>query len=400
MPAVKLSEGVYSVGIMNPNMRVFDIVMQTESGTSYNSYIVKGADKTALIETSHDSFMEIYLDNIREVCDPAEIDYVVLNHNEPDHSGALARLLAYMPNAKVVASVAGATYLKNITNMPLDITKVKDGDSLDLGGKTLRFVNAPFLHWPDSMFTYLPEDKMVFTCDFLGCHYCEPYTWDRYIAYPDAYETALKLYYNAIFGPFGPYVQKGLDKLETLEFDTVCNSHGPILTKDGLLPHVMEMYRQWSAPSERTNPQIPVFYCSAYGNTKHIAEAIREGILSVHPQAETECYDLIAHDMADLQAKLNQSNGFAVGTPTLNRDALPPVWMLLAGVDAINCAKKPCAVFGSYGWSGEGIPNVKQRLESLKMKVVGEFKTIFVPTAEDLEKAKELGAELARAISL
>ena len=399
MASQKINESVSFVGIMNPNMRVFDIVMKTDSGTSYNSYIVKGSEKTALIETSHANFFEIYMDNIRQVCDPASIDYIVLNHNEPDHSGALAQVLEQLPNAKIVASQAGALYLKNITNKELDIIKVKDGDTLDLGGKTLQFISAPFLHWPDSMFTWLPEEKTLFTCDFFGCHYCEPYVLDKYIAYPAAYETALKLYYSAIFGPFPSYVQKGLEKIKGLDVQYVCNSHGPVLTKGCLLEHVVEMYNQWSQPKVKTTKDIPVFYCSAYGNTKLLAEKIQEGILSVLPQANVPLYDIIEHDLGQLHQELNGSDAFAVGSPTLNRDAVPPVWMLLAGVDAINCGKKPCLVFGSYGWSGEAIPNIKQRLESLKMKVFGEgHRVAFVPNQEDLEKAKQLGADFAASL--
>lgn len=399
MASQKINESVSFVGIMNPNMRVFDIVMKTDSGTSYNSYIVKGSEKTALIETSHANFFEIYMDNIRQVCDPASIDYIVLNHNEPDHSGALAQVLEQLPNAKIVASQAGALYLKNITNKELDIIKVKDGDTLDLGGKTLQFISAPFLHWPDSMFTWLPEEKTLFTCDFFGCHYCEPYVLDKYIAYPAAYETALKLYYSAIFGPFPSYVQKGLEKIKDLDVQYVCNSHGPVLTKGCLLEHVVEMYNQWSQPKVKTTKDIPVFYCSAYGNTKLLAEKIQEGVLSVLPQANVPLYDIIEHDLGQLRQELNGSDAFAVGSPTLNRDVVPPVWMLLAGVDAINCAKKPCLVFGSYGWSGEAIPNIKQRLESLKMKVFGEgYRVAFVPNQEDLEKAKQLGADFAASL--
>lgn len=399
MASQKINESVSFVGIMNPNMRVFDIVMKTDSGTSYNSYIVKGSEKTALIETSHANFFEIYMDNIRQVCDPASIDYIVLNHNEPDHSGALAQVLEQLPNAKIVASQAGALYLKNITNKELDIIKVKDGDTLDLGGKTLQFISAPFLHWPDSMFTWLPEEKTLFTCDFFGCHYCEPYVLDKYIAYPAAYETALKLYYSAIFGPFPSYVQKGLEKIKDLDVQYVCNSHGPVLTKGCLLEHVVEMYNQWSQPKVKTTKDIPVFYCSAYGNTKLLAEKIQEGVLSVLPQANVPLYDIIEHDLGQLHQELNGSDAFAVGSPTLNRDVVPPVWMLLAGVDAINCAKKPCLVFGSYGWSGEAIPNIKQRLESLKMKVFGEgYRVAFVPNQEDLEKAKQLGADFAASL--
>ena len=167
MSAVKITEGIYSVGIMNPNMRVFDIVMKTDSGTSYNSYLVRGSEKTALIETCHESFFEEYLENIKEVCKFEEIDYIVMNHNEPDHSGSLAKLLELMPNAQLIASIAGANYLKNITNRcDLDIHKVKDGEVLDLGGLSLTFLSAPNLHWPDSMFTWVKEANTLFTCDF------------------------------------------------------------------------------------------------------------------------------------------------------------------------------------------------------------------------------------------
>ena len=243
MSAVKLTDGIYSVGIQNPNMRVFDIVMQTDSGTTYNSYIVRGSEKTALIETCHEGFFEQYVQNIQEVCDPKEIDYIVMNHNEPDHSGAMDKLLELMPNAKLVASIAGANYLRNITNRcDLDVHKVKDGEEIDLGGKTLTFISAPNLHWPDSMFTYVKEDNVLFTCDFLGCHYCEPYTFDYNVAYPKAYDAALKLYYGAIFGPFASFVRKGLEKIKALpqQPDLICTSHGPVLTKNGMMDKVIE----------------------------------------------------------------------------------------------------------------------------------------------------------------
>lgn len=398
MASVKIADGIYSVGIANPNMRVFDIVMSTESGTSYNSYLVQGTEKTALIETSHADFFDLYLNNIKEVVDLEEINYIVLNHNEPDHSGALAQLMEAMPNAQVVASQAGALYLKNITNCPdINIQKVKDGDSIDLGGKKLQFISAPFLHWPDSMFTWVEESKTLFTCDFFGCHYCEPYVFDHYIAYPAAYETALKLYYDAIFGPFGPYVKKGLEKIKELDIQTVCSSHGPVLTKKGKLDHVMEQYQVWSEPFKNAVPTIPVFYCSAYGNTGRIADSIRQGILDVIPNADTQTFDIIENDMADLHARLNHSTAFAVGSPTLNKDAVPPVWALLSGIDAINCGKKPCLLFGSYGWSGEAIPLLKSRLEGLKCNIFGDgFKVLFVPSEKDLQDARQLGQEFAR----
>lgn len=400
MSAVKITEGIYSVGIQNPNMRVFDIVMKTDSGTTYNSYLVRGSEKTALIETCHEGFFEQYLENIREVCPLEEIDYIIMNHNEPDHSGSLAKLLELMPNAKVLASQAGSMYIRNITNRSdLEVQKVKDGETLDLGNRVLTFLFAPNLHWPDSMFTWVEDAKTLFTCDFLGCHYCEPYTFDSNIAYPKAYDAALELYYAAIFGPFGSFVRKGLEKIKALPTapEFVCTSHGPVLTKECRLPQVLACYEQWSVPVVNEVPLIPIFYCSAYGNTAKLAEKIREGILEAKPQADCQTYDIIEHDMGKLHALINRCNAFAVGSPTLNRDAVPPVWNLLAGIDAVNCTKKPALVFGSFGWTGEAVGNIQSRLNGLKMSVFGDgFKVTFVPTEADLEQAKELGKSFAQ----
>ena len=398
MAAVKVTDSIYSVGILNPNMRVFDIVMSTDYGTTYNSYVLKG-EKNVLIEACHKTYFEQYLANIREVIDPKNIDYIVLNHNEPDHSGALAQLLDYATNATVVVSKAGSIYLKNITNRAdLKVQVALDGDVIDIGGKTLRFINAPFLHWPDSMFTWVEEEKTLFSCDFLGAHYCEPYTFDYNMAYPAKYEIAFKGYYDAIFGPFKPYVLAGLEKIKNLPIERVCNSHGPIITKGCRLAYVLEKYNEWSQPQKNARLTVPVFYTSAYGNTRKVAKKVAEGILSVM-DADVELYDIIDHDLCKLSELLNECDGFAIGTPTINRDAVPPVWQLLSCFDAIGSAKRPCVVFGSYGWSGEGVPNVCARLTSLKCALAAEgLKVNFVPTDEDLDKAFALGEALGKAI--
>lgn len=396
----QISQGIYAVGALNPAMRVFDIVMTTDYGTSYNSYLVKGSAKTALIDVCHRSFFEPYLQNIREVCDPKSIDYIVLNHNEPDHTGALARLLPELrTDVTIYVSQAGSIYIKAITNRTdLNLHVVKDGETLDLGDKTLKFISAPFLHWPDSIFTYLPEDKVVFTCDFLGAHYAEPYLYDYNMAYPDKYEKAFRGYYDAIFGPFQKYVQAGLQKLDALDFDMVLPSHGPVLTAGAMLETAIAKYRSWSTPAQREKKLVPVFYTSAYGNTKQLAAAVKDGICRKlgGDAVEVRLCDIIDHPMAEMRQLLNECDAFAIGTPTINRDAVPPVWELLAGMDAVNSPKRPCAVFGSYGWSGEGCPNVAARLQSLKCALVEEpLRATFVPTQEDLEKAKALGERLA-----
>jgi len=402
MACVKITDSVQSIGVLNPNMRVFDIVMRTEYGTSYNAYLVKGEKSSALIETVHLDYFETYLSNIREVCDLSSIEYLVMNHNEPDHSGSVERLTRILPNLKIVVSQAGALYLKNITNRPdLPVTVVKDGDELDLGGKTLRFINAPFLHWPDSMFTWLPEEKVLFSCDFLGAHFCEPSMRDASIpaAYEDAYFSAMANYYGAIFGPFKPYVLKGLEKIKDIDADFVAPSHGPVLSKGPLLEKVKRFYLEQSQPEKREKKLVPVFYASAYHNTEHLAEAIASGVREALPDAQVESYDLVQRDIGEMAALLNRCDGFLVGSPTINRDAVPPVWELLMRVDAVNFAKRPGAVFGSYGWSGEAVPNIRARLEGLKAKVYPEdFRVQFVPSEADLAQAKEFGRKFAEQI--
>ena len=397
MSAVKIAEGVFSVGIANPLLRVFDIVMKTEFGTTYNSYIVRGSEKTALIETCHLTFFDKYVENIREVCDPSEIDYIILNHCEPDHSGSLARLIDLCPKAEIYVTKAGSLYLANITNRKdFPIHTVSDGEELSLGDRTLRFIPAPFLHWPDSMFTYLPEEKVVFSCDFLGSHYCEINTLDTAIIYPKKYESALAYYYAAIFGPFPAYVRKGLEKLASLDFNVAATSHGPVLTRDGRLGFAIEKYTEWSAEKEQGALCIPVFFCSAYGNTKKLAEAIERGIKRSKPEADVFLFDLSDGDMSEAAGLINSASAIAIGSPTINADAVANVWQLLSHVDAINSKKKPALVFGSYGWSGEAVPNITARLEGLRMKVFGEgYKVCFVPSEEDIAAAEKLGEDFA-----
>ncbi|MDR3084686.1 MAG: FprA family A-type flavoprotein [Christensenellaceae bacterium] len=396
----KIKPSINFAGILNPGMRVFDVIMRTEYGTSYNSYVVKGAEKTAIIEASHRSFSRLYGEGLEEALEGRTPDYLILNHVEPDHSGSVACLLERYPNLQVLASQAAAIYLKNIVNREdFKPSIVRDGDSLDLGGKTLQFISAPFLHWPDSIFSYLPEEKTVFSCDFLGAHYCEPGVLDREILYAPEYFAALKYYYDCIFGPFAPYVRAGLQKLKALDFDTVCTSHGPVLTKDGALGRVLELYESWSAEKQAGPARIPIFYCSAYGNTKSLAQAVREGVLGAIPDAEVPLYNIIEHDLNALAEEMNGSDAFLIGSPTINREAVPPAWQLLSLADAINIQKRPVALFGSFGWSGEAVPHLSERLQSLKCAVFEQqLKVCFVPTQGDLAAARAFGEAFAKGI--
>lgn len=398
----KISDSVSYVGILNPNVRIADVVIKTNNGTSYNSYIVKGSNKTALIETAHKDYFENYLKNIEEVISIDKIDYIVMNHNEPDHSGSISKLIELNPNLTIVTSPAGAIYLKNIINKPeLKIKIVKDGDCLNLGNKTLKFISAPFLHWPDSMFTWLVEEKILFSCDFLGCHYCEPYIIDTNITDKEAYLASLQVYYSAIFSPFKKYVLNGLSKISDLELSYICPSHGPVLTKDGILFKIIEKYKKLSDLPKSSTLSIPIFYCSAYGNTALIAKAISEGIKKQLPNVRVPLYNVIQHNKDDLANEMNSSNAFLIGSPTINKNSVTPIWNLLSTIDVINNAKKPTATFGSFGWSGEATEQISNYMSSMKLSVFEEkFKVCFVPTEQDLKNATSFGEKFAQSLNL
>lgn len=395
MSAIEIKNGIYSVGVLNPNLRIFDIIMKTEYGTSYNAYLVKGK-KTALIETVHTTFFDEYLENIRSVANIQEIDYIILNHTEPDHSGSLKYLLKENPNIKVIASMAGNKYLQAIVNHEFDFQVVKDGDSIDLGGKTLKFINAPFLHWPDSMFTYVEEDSVLFSCDFLGCHYCEPRMFNNKIIYQKNYEDAFKFYYDVIFGPFKENVLNGIKKIKDLKISMVCTSHGPILVQD--IDKAINLYAEWSDAVLKKNDikKVLICYVSAYGCTRRMAEELEKGINEAG-NLNIEIVNIIENDIMEIREKIEKADALLFGSPTINRDAVKPVWDVLSVVDAISNKGKLCGVFGSYGWSGEGIKMMEERVKSLKLQLFGEgLKANFVPSEKELETIHQYGVAFGK----
>lgn len=390
----QLKENIYYIGVINPNLRVFDIIMKTDYGTTYNSYLVKG-EKIALVETVHDRFSEVFMANLAELTTPDKIDYIIMNHTEPDHSGSIAKLLKINPNIIVVGSAAAIKNVSNITNMEFKSLVVKTGDKLELGnGMDMEFIISPNLHWPDSMFTYLPESKTIFTCDFLGAHYCEPLLTDDQITYPEAYDSAFLYYYTAIFSPFKKFVLDGLDRIEKLDFDMVCNSHGPVLKNS--FKKAMALYREWSTPKP-VEKNVAIFYVSAYGYTRSMAEAFAKTLNEKGVPAKT--YDIIKYSFEELKEALEDASGVMFGSPTINRDALKPVWDLLSMTDAIVNRGKPCIIFGSYGWSGEACKMLEERAKGLGLKQIGEsFRVVMKPTDADFAQIAELADSFAQAL--
>ncbi len=390
----QLKDNIYYVGAINPNLRVFDIIMRTDYGTSYNAYLIKG-EKNALVETVHNRFSEVYFNSIKEIVPLDSIDYIIFNHTEPDHSGSLAKLLEFNPNMKVVGTASAIKNLKKISNVEFSAMPVKTGDSIDLGGgNVLEFITAPNLHWPDTMFTYLKAQKTVFTCDFLGSHYCEPNVTDDDITYPEQYWSAFLNYYTAIMGPFKKFVLDGLSKLEALDFDMVCTSHGPVLKN--IYKTCMERYKEWSTLSPHDKNAV-IFYVSAYGYTEIMAKKAEE-ILNENG-IKTKSYDIIKYDYATLAEKIEGADALLFGSPTINRDALKPVWDIMSMIDAVSNRGKPTFIFGSYGWSGEACGLLAERAKGLSLKVFEKMpRSVFNPSDSEMAELEGAVIEFSKII--
>ncbi|MDH7497364.1 MAG: FAD-dependent oxidoreductase, partial [Syntrophomonadaceae bacterium] len=396
MPTVEITKGVYWVGALHPDLRVFDIIMETPEGTSYNAFLVRGEEKTALIDTVKVKFFQDYVKKLEEILPLASIDYLVVNHVEPDHSGSVEQLLDLVPGLTVVGSATALSFLREITNRKFNGRAVSDGEQLELGGRTLTFLNLPFLHWPDSIYTYLEQDRILFTCDSFGSHvpderlFADLIDRDLTAAYKD--------YFDAIMGPFKPYVRAALERIEGLPVDIICPGHGPILRQD--LERYLQMYREWSQEPVRepgARPKVVVPYVAAYGYTASIAQSVVEGLTTVI-DAEVVSMDLIETPVSEVLQELQTADALLVGSPTLNGDAPPPVWNLLTQLSPIVHSRLLASAFGAYGWSGEAVPNITARLASLRMQVVPGLRINFKPSDADLEKAFAFGMEFARAL--
>lgn len=391
MKTYELAPNVWWVGALDPDLRIFDIIMRAEHGTSYNSYIVQGSEAIAVIETVKNGFFDEFLANIKSVVDPTLIKYIILNHMEPDHSGSIGDILKLAPEAKIVVSKTGEHFIKNILNYEPNLIKVGDGDRIDLGGKTLQFISAPFLHWPDSMFTYLVEEKILFDCDFLGSHYADPMLFGDLSS---NFFNDFKYYYDHIMRPFKRYVLQALEKLEQFPLKVVAPGHGPVIRQD--IQEYIKCYRDWSTSNPEQN-RVIVAYVSAYGNTSKLAEEIAAGIRQAGAVAEV--YNLLETPAANLIDKIEGSKGLVVGSPTINGDAVKPVHDLLSSLATINLKGKLGAAFGSFGWSGEAVPNLESRLAAMKFKVVNStVKPVLIPTENDINNAVEFGKAFGSAV--
>ena len=393
---MKIADNVYYVGVSNPTLRVFDIIMCTEYGTTYNSYLVKGADKTALIDGAHKGFEANFQENVEAITDFANIDYMVVNHTEPDHSGAIRLVIEKNPDIVVYGTAACLKNLDNIVRLPFNRVAVKDGDTLELGGKTLTFCVSPNIHWPDTMMTYLAEDKLLFSCDFLGAHFAEPTMYVHKAYKKELYEKEFKVYYDAIMGPFAKFVIRALDRIKDLDIALVCPSHGPMIM-GGDIQVAMDTYRKWATPEEKTDKTVAIYYVSAYGYTRQMCQYLAEKLEA--KGLVVSAFDVIKTDAADIAAHL-EDDCLVFGSPTLNRAALKPVLDVISSIDAVGAAGRPYATLGCFGWSGEACAQLNDRCNSIKMKQVGEsVRSQFTPTDEVWAALDTLADQIAETVN-
>jgi len=393
MSAIKLSDSVYWVGVKDPDLRVFDIVMPTKLGTTYNAYLIKG-EKTALIDTVKKEFTDEYLANINEIMPLEQIDYLVVNHNEPDHSGAINTVLEKAPNIKLICAAPAVPFLKNVINVEADITGVKDNHTLELGGKTLVFKGMPYMHWPDTMMEYLQEDKILFSNDGFTAHYSGDTIFADEVTIDLDHE--VHYYWDCIMRPFSGYIRRNLIKLDDFDIAMVAGSHGPIYRKEPR--KYINKYKEWTVDKAEGKNHVAIFFASNYGNTGKLAKGMADGLKK---QGFTTSLDDVSGLTTDKAKELIESSkAIVIGTPTFNGDAVKPIWDLINLFSTVYSIGKKAAVFGSYGWGGEGAKLVAQRLTGLKIKVYEDnYRARLVPSDEEMAALDEYVIKIAEFFS-
>jgi len=395
---IDLTPDVKWIGVLDYDIRTFDIVMHTEHGTTYNSYFINAHKKT-IIETAKEKFSEVFLSKLRKVTDPADLAYIVLDHTEPDHSGAMRQLLDLSPDAVVVGSGNAIRYLGDIVNRPFRSLVVKDGDTLDLGNKTLKFISAPNLHWPDSIYTYLVEDKILFTCDSFGAHYCHEDLFDDLAG---DYDADFRYYFDVILKPYSKFMLKAVEKIRPLDISMIATGHGPVLRQNWkkIVDETRRLSEDYVALTERSGiKRLLITYVSAYGYTAEMARLIAAGA-SKTDNLEVEVIDIETADIGEMDSKLTIADGVIVGSPTINQNTLLPVYRLMAVVSPLRDRGKLAGSFGSFGWSGEAPQLIAEMLKNLKLKYFEEpaaFK--FVPEDGKEKTLIEYGERFAKALT-
>ena len=392
--ATELTKGVYWVGVVDWAIRQFHgRELSTHRGSSYNAYLIVD-EKIVLVDTVWGPFQNQLIRNISEIIDPAKIDIVVANHAETDHSGGLPAVMRHVPNATVVVSQRGAESVEGHYHQPWNFRAVKTGDKINIGKNDLVFVEAPMLHWPDSMFTYLTGKNILMPNDAFGQHYAAAFRFNDQVDQEELYEEALKYYAN-ILTPFSSLVLKKIDEVLSLNLpvDIIAPSHGIIWRKDPL--QIVQKYQQWA--SQKPEKSAVILYDTMWEGTRQMAEAIGDGLAA--EDVPYKVFHMAVSDINDVVTEVFTTGAIIVGSPTFNQGVLPTISPILENLKGLKFQNKIGAAFGSYGWSGEAVKIIEEHLDRCKIPVVAEgVRAKWQPKPDDIARCQELGHKVAQAI--
>ncbi|MCK4456752.1 MAG: FprA family A-type flavoprotein [Thermoplasmata archaeon] len=390
MDKVEIKPGIYWVGAIDWDLRDFH-GYTTDRGSTYNAYLIVD-EKVVLVDTVKKPFFDEMLSRIKEIVDPARIDYIVSNHVEMDHSGSLPLMLDVVPNAIVLASPRGKKGLVRHYKKELNLKVVESGETLKIGERTLQFVHIPMVHWPDSMVTYVPEEKLLLPNDAFGQHLATSERFDDEICWDILREEAAKYYSNIVL-PFGGQVGKALEALSGLEIDMIAPSHGIIWRT--WLPRILEEYKKWS--SHETENRAVIVYDTMWGSTELIARKLEEGLREAG--IPTVKRSLKVSHTSDVMADVLTSKLVLIGSPTINNSMLASMGGFLTYMKGLKPLNRIGFVFGSYGWGGQAIGHMEDIVKELKWEMPLESINIkFVPDEDELDKVRQIGFELGKKV--
>ena len=384
MKARQIRPGIYSVGAIDWDRRLFDALIPLPDGTSYNSYLVQGSQKVALIDTVDPTMTGVlmgYLDSF------PTIDYVIANHAEQDHSGSLPQVLAKYPDAKVVTTPKCKDLLVALLLIPEDrFTTVNDGETLSLGDKTLEFIYAPWVHWPETMLTYLREDRILFPCDLFGSHLAAT---DMYVSSEGQVYESAKRYYAEIMMPFHTIIEKHLEKLAAYQIDVIAPSHGPMYDKPSF---ILEAYRSWVFDPLKNTVVLP--YISMHGSTQKMVEYFVSAL--VERGVKVEQFNLAAADIGKLAMALVDAATMVIGTPTVLVGPHPNVAHAAFLANALRPRLQFVSIIGSYGWGSKAVEQLTAMVPLLKAEVLAPVTSKGFPREEDFKSLDNLANTIAQ----
>jgi len=383
MTIQKIKDDIFFIGVRHWDRRLFDELIPLPDGTSYNAYLIKGSDKTALIDTADPSMEKNFFSQLSRA-GADKIDYIISNHAEQDHSGLIPHILEKFPDAKVVTNAKNVVFLKDLLLIPDNrFIVIDDKDELNLGNKTLQFILTPWVHWPETMVTYLKEDKVLFTCDFFGSHLA---TSDLYTDEETIHEPA-KRYYAEIMMPFRSIIKNNLRKIENFKFDIIAPSHGPIYNNPDF---IINAYKDWV--SDNVKKEILIPYVSMHGSTKAIVEYLVDYLLN--KGVTVTPINLTVADIGQLAIKLVDAAAIILATPTVLTGLHPSAAYALYLINALRPKTKYISIIGSYGWGGKALEVATSMMSNLEAEIIDPFLIKGYPKKEDFTKIEELANKI------